>query len=362
MRELCELKNAFGTADDAFQQNLRFALAKMQTERKTIFMKKRTLGLVIVIALLCMILAGTTLALSNAWGMMDFLRERSGVEVLPEATEIIQVDMPQTGVETEYAKFMVREAIYDGQIVYIVVDVKPTSPQYLLLGGDTWPDVSFRDLGQEKDVIIADYARENNMICIDAQVDSDNSGSAAYVLQEDGTLVYMLEFEYESADTEIELPLRCYTALFSEMDGSPRRGMENRQEGVLSVTLRNSGNDKEISTGTAVYADCGVRVDKVTLTASPMAIYAVIEYTVIDAEAFAKTDDSLWFEFLDANGERLPSGAYGSGGKVALDESGTRFEIHENLQASQTLPSEIILRAYCYFDGTRYETHVFEMN
>jgi len=34
------------------------------------------------------------------------------------------------------------------------------------------------------------------------------------------------------------------------------------------------------------YSDCGIRVDRVTLTGTAMATYVEIEYTVIDASMF----------------------------------------------------------------------------
>lgn len=124
--------------------------------------------------------------------------------------------------------------------------------------------------------------------------------------------------------------------------------------------LKNSGTKGMVtSTEPVVYSDCGVRVDKVTLTGSAMAIYADIEYTVIDKEKFAGTDGGLWFEFVDENGNWLPSGASSGEGIIKIDEY--HYVQKVSLQASETLPSRIILRAYNGLGENRYETHVFEM-
>ena len=75
------------------------------------------------------------------------------------------------------------------------------------------------------------------------------------------------------------LELTCITAPFT--DGGIR--MEDIRRNNLAVTLQNSGTQNiVINVNNAEYADCGVRVDKITLTNSPMAIYAEIEFTVID--------------------------------------------------------------------------------
>lgn len=137
-------------------------------------------------------------------------------------------------------------------------------------------------------------------------------------------------------------------------------GQKTNKETVLSVTLKNSGTKETvISEMPAIYSDCGVRVDKVTLTGSAMAIYADIEFTVIDKEKFAETDDGLWFEFLDDTGKRLPDGASSSGSVEAIDEN--HYILKVSLQASERLPSEIILRGYNCWEKNRYETHAFEM-
>ncbi|MCL2670625.1 MAG: hypothetical protein FWF10_01135 [Clostridiales bacterium] len=333
-------------------------------------MKKRfarRLCLVLTVALMLILITGAALALSNAWGMMDFLRERSGVEVLPEAVDIVQKGMPQTGAQTEHANFSVREAIYDGQVVYIVVDAKPTRPDYLLLGGDTWPEYPISDLGplfEDRDGLIETYAAENNLICVKADIgspDDATEGSMDYIVEADGTLVFMLKFKYDSADAELAFSIGCVSALFIESEGQTKIDIDNLQISTLTAALRNTGTETVVSTATATYADCGVRVDKITLTGSAMAIYARIEYTVTDVEKFAQMDGCLWFEFVDANGERLPMGAYGGASVQALDESGTRFELTDNLRAAATLPSKVILRAYRYDEQIRYETHSFGM-
>ena len=48
-----------------------------------------------------------------------------------------------------------------------------------------------------------------------------------------------------------------------------------------------------------------------------MALYYEIRFTITDEAAYAATEDGVQFEFLDANGERLPDGATMSGQTAA---------------------------------------------
>lgn len=365
MRNMTNLKNAFGQADEGFVNNVYHTLAGMQINKDRKPMKKMYFRLAAAIAIVCMLSAGTVFAFTNAWGILDFLSgRRTDVKVLPEASDIVQKDVSQKGSQTEFASFTVREAVFDGKNVYIVVDVKPSSPGYLLLGPDASPSDPIGNMGplfSDKTGTIADFARENNKEMINTSVViSGVNCSVDYLLEDNGTLVYMLNGSYTGDSTASDMKLTCVAAPFVSRDGTLSVDALNKKATTLSVTLKNSGTqDTATSTAPAVYSDCGVRVDKVTLTGSAMAIYAEIEFTVIDKEKYTETDDGLLFEFLDGTGKRLPDGASSSGGVEAVGEN--HFIQKASLQASETLPSEIILRGYNCWEKNRYETHTFEM-
>lgn len=137
-------------------------------------MTKRGLRLAAVAAFLCVVFIGTALAITNTWGILDFLRgRRIDTKVLPEAADIVQKDVAQEGGQTELVTFTVREAVLDGQNYYIVVDAKPSSPDYLLLGPDAAPSdpiVNMGPLFSDKTGTIADYASEKKKEIIHTSV------------------------------------------------------------------------------------------------------------------------------------------------------------------------------------------------
>jgi len=362
---MIDLKNAFGQADDSFVNNVYHTLAGIQTNENRKPVKKIGSRLVAVIAIVFMLSCGTVLAFTNTWGILDFLRERwNGVKVLPEAAEMVQKDVSQKGSQTEFASFVVREAVFDGKNIFIIVDAKPSSPEYLLLGPDAYPSDPISNMGplfSDKTGTIADYAQENNKEMINTSVGIDGANcSIDYLLEDDGTLVYMINCSYSGYSAQSEIKMTCVAVPFVNREGKDVIDMTNKKETTLSVTLENSGIRETVtSTMPAVYSYCGVRVDKVTLTGSAMAIYADIEYTVTDKEKFAETDGGLWFEFVDGNGNCLPTGASSGEGIIEVDED--HFIQKVTLQASETLPDTIILRGYNSWEKNMYETHTFEM-
>ena len=67
----------------------------------------------------------------------------------------------------------------------------------------------------------------------------------------------------------------------------------------------------------------------------------------------------MCFEFIDAEGNRLPDGAAGGGGTVI--EDAVHYVETSALGAMETLPREIIVRGFNCWEKNRYETHTFEM-
>lgn len=364
MRNMTDMKNAFGKADDAFVNNVHHTLADIQLNKDRKPAKKVYFSLVAAVIIVCVLSAGTVLALSNTWGILDFLGgRRADVSVLPNAFEVVQEQVPQQGNQTDFAAFVIREAVYDGQSVYIVLDVKPSSPGYLLLGPDTEPSDHISNMGpifNGKTGTIADYAQASHKVMMSTSIGISGANCGIdYLLEEDGTLVYMIDGRYEGNSPAPVVELKCVALPFVVENGKYMRDMDGKKSTILSATLKNTGTQEKVaSTESAVYSDCGVRVDKITLKGSAMSTYAEIEFTVIDAGKYAESD-GLFFEFLDRYGECIPNGAGSGGGIEAIDN--TRFTEKISLQAMEKLPSEVILRGYSYSDKTKYETHTFEM-
>ena len=105
---------------------------------------------------------------------------------------------------------------------------------------------------------------------------------------------------------------------------------------------------------TAAFAGCGVTVERVTLTASPMGIYYTLECAVTDETAFAAAQEGLFFRILDADGEELPL-APAIGSQVSAPEDG-RFTQEGALAASESLPDALTIQAYDFMTKEVYDT------
>ncbi|NLG25103.1 MAG: hypothetical protein GX558_07080 [Clostridiales bacterium] len=358
-------ERAFGAADRAFVERVRRTINQLQQEEIKPMKKKLSLGLAAALAA-CVMMVAVAMAAANAWGIRDLLT-RHGGEVLPAAQDI--VTRPEgVSASTGHAAFTVRESSFDGRTIFLAVAARPIDADALPLGSDTYPGDPISDLGplfEGQTGTVAEYAAKNGKKLLHTNVglrpdkadDADFTGwSIDFLLEEDGTLVYLISAPYAGDKAELSMDIACVSAPF-DGDGYPADAIQR-----VSIPYQfKAAQAMDVARGApnAEYPQAGVRVDRVTLTATPMAIYTRVEYTVIDQAAFEATGDGLWFEFVDEAGERLPGGAADSG--EVREIGGGAYLQTGSLRAAEQLPAAIGLRACNASDKARYETRTIEL-
>ena len=381
-----DFRAAFGKPDADFVSCVQYTLRRLREEEERPVKRKLRLSAVIAVAA-CLILATAAFAAVSHWGLFDFLNQGAGSGALPEAAEIVATDPPQEGGEGELASFRLREAVYDGEYVYMVVDATPADGM-LLLGPGLLPPDAMRDLTKEDSdaMTIGEYAEANDLqmaivgisTAAAAEGAEDATTSFDWRLEADGTLVFMLSGEApRGAGDAFETTLLCsVTPLVSAAEGEgiimqyfEEDGEEpvskyigydvdeahiQRSELAFALTAAGPAEAQAYDLG-AAYPGCGVRVERVTFEPSPMALYYEIRFTITDEAAYAATEDGVQFEFLDANGERLPDGATMSG-QTAAQADGSLVQ-SGSLSAQSDLSQIAALRAFNCWTKERYESH-----
>ena len=154
-----DFRTAFGKPDADFVSCVQNTLHRLREEERPM---KRKLSLSAAIAVAaCLIVATAALAAASHWGLFDFLNQGGDSGALPEAAEIVATDPPQEGGAGKLASFRLREAVYDGEYVYMVVDATPADG-ILLLGPGLLPPDAMRDLTKEDSdaMTIGEYAEQ----------------------------------------------------------------------------------------------------------------------------------------------------------------------------------------------------------
>ena len=381
-----DFRAAFGKPDAGFVSCVQYTLRRLREEEERPVKRKLRLSAAIAVAA-CLILATAGVAAVSHGGLFDFLDQGGDSGALPEAAEIVATDPPQQGGEGKLASFKLRETVYDGEYVYMVVDATPADG-ILLLGPGLLPPDAMRDLTKEDSdaMTIGEYAEANDLqmaivgisTAAAAEGAEDAITSFDWRLEADGTLVFMLSGEApRGAGDAFETTLLCsVTPLVSAAEGEgiimqyfEEDGEEpvskyigydvdeahiQRSELAFALTAAGPAEAQAYDLG-AAYPGCGVRVERVTFEPSPMALYYEIRFTITDEAAYAATEDGVQFEFLDANGERLPDGATMSG-QTAAQADGSLVQ-SGSLSAQSDLSQIAALRAFNCWTKERYESH-----
>lgn len=335
---------------------------------------KRKLSTALIFILVSLLLGSAALAAASYWGLMDFVGRYGGAHVPDNAPAYIQQNVASW--ETEDLTISVREMYYDGRYLQGVVDVKPRDPSTLLVSGMYSMNDYFCNLlpdtdSQQNSRTIAQFYREGDyerLLAISPAVTCENDAGQDCFLQEDGTLSFYLEAGYTEPQPVRDVELRLLIQTYVDPEGDRMdRTLDERLSfpmtltvpaGVVPITW--------VCDAPQDFPEAGVRVDRLTVVALPLSLYASIEYSVIDEEQYTPLEDALWFEFIDPAfkaefpvQQRLDSGFTGTGGVEVCGDG--RFIQRETLGVNE-LHGEYTLRIYNAFTKERYETRTFAMH
>jgi hypothetical protein len=363
-----ELRNAFPQPDPNFVSCVRRTLydlaSEEEKEKKTMKHVKLRAGALIAAAVLVL----STIAVAAAGaklGIFDFLRrDEQPAAVLPQASAMVQTQVPQSGGQVEDSSFALsmREAIYDGNAVHMVVEAKPASDSTLLIGPDCMISDKMSFLGLDSSETVAEYASAHGKTSIQRISIYDNNAlqgmdsvvsSLDYRLEDDGTLVFIVSGSVSDGPASLPVDLICVSYPVNSDDSLDE---SQRKETVLSFSLSRSdvGQDARTFSSPTAFASAGVTVEKVELKSSPMGIYYTIECSVSDKDTYLTTEDGVSFRFLDGSGNIIDMAPATTGETTPVKDN--RFTEKGTLVASESLPDSITLQCFNCWTKEVYET------
>ena len=337
---------------------------------------KRKFSAALAFALVGVLVVAVALAVANRKGVLDFLSYSEAT--LPEnAGDYVQTDIASD--ERDGLHAVVREVVYDGHRLWATVDINMDGEKPLLTGLDYGLDDEEKwawlrhDESETDDRSILDVYREEGytdacyiVAAIYDEDDEQNTSCEAH-LQDDGTLTFYESISFEQAKAEREITVSVRAFKYEEKDGRMNLNQKPMAELKLRFTAKASAVDDEtiVSVEPVEYESIGVRVDRVMVTTKPLEMDYAIEYTVVDAEKFAQTDDGLWFEFIDPNStetepyaQRLKDGFSRTGEVTPMDD--THYRQTGTLSLDEKADC-YTLRAYECWEKRRFDTHEIRM-
>lgn len=365
---------------------LRAQTIQAMQEKKEEKQVKHKIRTALVTVLVCVLCAAVALAAAGHMGLLDYMSRPLGTGLPEDAEMYIDTDVATAKVD-EYT-VNVREAYYDGKRTRLAVDVVP--PKDVLLVGemtsltDSWQDLVWKEELDENDTrTVLDYYKEGGytQVCSvhmweeDLEENRRRGDSYDWVLSEDNVMTIFMEVNYSKERPQHDLHLTVAVAPYDDPEASnayPNYDKQMTAESVLPLTAKTVETDTPyyINEEPILFESIGVRVDRVVMEEKPLEIDYTIEYTIVDREKYARTDDGLWFEFIDPNSteteawaQRLKDGPSGAGQSGPVDGE---FETAVNFVETGTLAAEekadsYTLRAYECWEKERFDTCTFKV-
>jgi hypothetical protein len=128
-------RSAFGAPDPAFVRAVRRTALELTKREEPVMRRKLRVSLLVAV-LIVLLLAAVAFAAANHWGVLDFFKlYEQPIQPMESAKDMISTNLGCD--ENAKLRMTVREALYDGAVVRVVVEVAPKQCSNLLLV-DPW--------------------------------------------------------------------------------------------------------------------------------------------------------------------------------------------------------------------------------
>ena len=308
----------------------------------------------VAIALAALLMLSATAAIAEELGLFDFLARMMGQTVLPEANELVQTDLAYG--ETEHVTYTIKQAVYDGKSVSLLVEMRAKDEETFLMGPGWWMEdpiggyiynIEAEAMAEKRTV--AQYAADNGYTrFVEPSLSFIGYGWSCVDEWVDNTLTVL--YSFPAAGDTLTLPFEYFSCEHSLTERSDFQRVPD------TITLK--ANTKPLwevsSTESFDAPGFGVRVDSVSITGTVVQSYWTINYTITDVETAYNLG---WnFNLLDMDNEYLPRGVLGGGGGDLPTEIGQQLIYSGSFGPMEQPPEQlmILLRNWDDFDLNKY--------
>lgn len=269
-------ENAFGAAPDSFKRRVDMALLDIQEEKE---MKRNSVRVVLITALVLIALMGIAYATVTRLGMVDFFAQYIGEEVSEETLKAITFEEPLATADLGEMTFEVTGAVADGRYVYVTSLFTPKTDDMIIMNN-----------GEE----IKDYPPE--------RLDGKRlffTGTEVYVasmrtntynhIGKEGLVASMNSLEYKTDADELKIMVVAWTVeidtAFPDAEGPGEYIPGTQVKQVLNFTIPVT---RAVETRTLreplYFPKIGVTLDSLTLIRTPITTYYDATY-IFDADS-----------------------------------------------------------------------------
>ncbi|MBQ7851130.1 MAG: hypothetical protein IJ343_15500 [Clostridia bacterium] len=309
-----DFRREFPDMTAGFLEAANRTLATLDEHRRDRRMKIRPV-LVFVTVLVLLMGAGVA-ATWERWSLDDFIPTRRITATEDEWSSMLSAFEPVTA-GCAVADVTVREAIFDGYALYIIVDVRSKDESRFFLPEDSDMDTPAYQAarGLPKDMTLREYiVSRGYRQTYEVRLFTSTKGMTfmpEMALNEDGTMTFYLRqrMHYGGVPTEqLEMTLNV---TMSETAGSgfysTKIPLTIRTLPVLEEAVSLAGDRHEFS-------NIGAALTNLRLIRTPLSTYITVDAEVTDEDAFAAHARNYVIRFADADGRQYDPGPFNLAG------------------------------------------------
>ena len=314
-------------------------------EERPVKMKK-----FMAIALAAVLMLTATAAVAEELGLFDFLARKMGQTVLPGAYDLTASDVAHG--ETDHVTYTIKQAVYDGQSVSLLVEMRAKDEHTFLMGPGWWTEdpigsylyATEEEIQAEKRTV-AQYAADNGYTRMVEPSVEINMGDYSGIDEWHNNVLTLL-ISFNAQGNTLELPLEYFA--YDHTENTSQRVKD-------AITLKATKPLWTVSSNEAFDAPgFGLRVDRVSITGTAVQSYWTIHYTVTDLD---KINSLGWnLNLVDMDKQYIKGGVLGGGGGALPTENGQQLTYTGAFKAMEQPPEQlmILLRNWDDFSLNEY--------
>lgn len=309
-----DFRQEFPPAEEGFQEAAYRALQGLHEKKEARTMNLRPM-IVIVLAVVLLMSVGVA-ATWERWSLDDFIPTGRITATQEEWRKMIEAFEPVT-VESAVANVTVREALYDGYALYIVVDVQPLSKSDFFVPDMTEMEGAAREAADSlpADMTLREYVASMGYTrTLEVGMSTGLKGPTfmpEMELNEDGTMTFYLRQRIEEpADHGDDLRMTLFLSMH------PMSGKGHYYSKVPLTIQRLPALEEAVSAEGEQheFKNHGVVMTNVSLIRTPISTYVTADVEVIDEATYDAHFGRFTLEFIGEDGVQYDAGPFNLAG------------------------------------------------
>lgn len=340
-----DFRREFPEAEEGFQEAEYQALMRLHEKKRRLHIRFKPV--IAFVLMLMMLMSAGVAATVEKWSLFDSVPESWRTATDAERVQM-KCSFTPIAVDGSLVDVTIREAIYDGYGVYLVVDIRPKNPEVFLIPYDN------ADIDDPAGVVVSSFPEDmtleehiralgyKQIYRVDIMTGLPGMFFPATMeLNDDGSFAFFYRQRLDQTQN-LQQPSLTFEFVANLMSGSTFLDHLNAD---MTLTAQPLVEAKVSMAGEAhVFANSGLRLTNVQVHRTILTTYVTAEVEVIDQARFENRYKQYFLSVCDSNGNNVKSGYFNL---IAIGQDDVTGEYQYTCTLSlSALPDELAFVEY----------------